>query len=66
MQVEEIKEIIAAAEEMRTKLYIAHKRLALNRTPENFELFRITIDAYNKMLAKVPGACNFTGYIKAS
>jgi len=57
MQVEEIKKLIAASEEMRTKLYISHKRLALNRTPENLEIFKKTVDNYKKMLSEM-GAYN--------
>jgi len=57
MQVEEIKKLIAASEEMRTKLYISHKRLALNRTPENLEIFKKTVDNYKKMLSET-GAYN--------
>jgi len=53
MHVEEIKKQNAASEEMRTKLYISHKRLALNRSPENFENFKITVDKYRKMLAEM-------------
>lgn len=61
MQVEEIKELVAASEEMRTKLYISHKRLALNRTPENLENFKNTVDNYIKMLSEMGSyTCNYT------
>jgi hypothetical protein len=53
MDVEQIKELGAASEEMRTKLYISHKRLALNRTPENFENFKMTVNDYREMLEKM-------------
>ena len=66
MQVEEIKKLIAASEEMRTKLYISHKRLALNRTPENLEIFKETVDNYKKMLSEMGGYnCSYAS-IKAS
>ena len=55
MQVEEIKKLITASEEMRTRLYISHKRLALNRTPENLEIFKQTVDNYKKMLSEMGG-----------
>jgi hypothetical protein len=53
MDVEQIMELGAASEEMRTKLYISHKRLSLNRTPENFENFKMTVNDYRKMLEKI-------------
>jgi len=66
MEVDEIKKLIATAEEMRTRLYISHKRLALNRTPENFEIFKTTVNDYKKMLTTITANESSACYVKAS
>jgi uncharacterized protein YaaR (DUF327 family) len=66
MQVQEIQETTAAMEEMRTKLYISHKRLALNRTPENFENFKAIVNDYKKLIARIEGNCGSSPYTRAS
>lgn len=54
MQLDILKSLIYRASETRKKMYISHDRLRLNRTPENFEKFRISVDAFNEILHKLP------------
>lgn len=54
MQIEDLKDLIGRAAEMRAKMYISHKTLKLSRTPDNYEDFVQTVDDFNKILRELP------------
>jgi len=54
MQIEELKNLISTAAEMRKRMYTSHDQLKANRTLHNFEQFTQTVDAFNKTLKSLP------------
>lgn len=54
MQIEDLKDLIGKAAEMRAKMYISHKTLKQSRTLDNYEDFVQTVDDFNKILRELP------------